>query len=335
MSRARRVVVVTYDDFQLLDVTGPIEVLHQANRIVGRRNRAARSEGYRCELVTLDGQPARSTSGVVLHADRALRAVRGDVDTLMIAGGHGVRAALENRRLLEAVERLGRRARRVASVCTGAFLLAELGWLEGRRATTHWVACEAFAKRYPAVRVEADSIFVHDGVYTSAGVMAGMDLTLALVQEDYGAAAARDVARSLVLAYRREGGQSQFSVQLEAVVPERRELRSLQTYIRDHLAEPLSVPRLAREVGMSPRNFARIFSKETGVTPAAYVERERVSAARALLEGTTSSLEEVAGATGFGSAEVMRRAFQRQLQVTPGAYRERFRATEAERERVA
>ena len=272
---------------------------------------------------------------MVLHADRALRAVRGDVDTLMIAGGHGVRAALENRRLLEALERLGRRARRVASVCTGAFLLAELGWLEGRRATTHWVACEAFAKRYPAVRVEADSIFVHDGVYTSAGVMAGMDLTLALVQEDYGAELARDVARSLVLAYRREGGQSQFSVQLEAVVPERRELRSLQAYIRDHLAEPLSVPRLAREVGMSPRNFARIFAKETGVTPAAYVERERVSAARALLEGTRSSLEEVAGATGFGSAEVMRRAFQRQLQVTPGAYRERFQATEAERERVA
>jgi transcriptional regulator GlxA family with amidase domain len=219
------------------------------------------------------------------------------------------------------------RVRRLASVCSGTFLLAEAGLLDGRRVTTHWRGCDELARRYPALTVERDPIFVRDGtVYTSAGVTAGMDLALALVEEDHGRQVALRVARQLVMFLKRPGGQSQFSAQLALQTADREPLRELQAWIADHLDGDLSVPVLAAEVAMSERNFARIFTRQVGVTPARFVERARVEGARRRLEESTDGVEMVAVRCGFGSAEVMRRAFLRLLGVPPSAYRGRFRS---------
>jgi transcriptional regulator GlxA family with amidase domain len=212
-------------------------------------------------------------------------------------------------------------------VCTGAFLLAEAGLLDGRRATTHWSACDALARRYPAVAVDRDPIYVRDGdVWSSAGITAGMDLALAMVEDDLGHEVALQTARWLVLFVQRPGGQAQFSASLAAQRAERAPLRELQAWILDHVDGDLSVPALAARAHMSPRHFARAFAKEVGVTPAAYVETVRVERARQQLERGVASLEAVAHACGFGSAEVMRRAFHRRLGVAPSTYRERFAA---------
>jgi transcriptional regulator GlxA family with amidase domain len=220
------------------------------------------------------------------------------------------------------------RVRRLGSVCSGAFLLAEAGLLDGRRATTHWGWCKVLAERHPAVRVDPDPIFVRDGnVYTSAGVTAGMDLALALVEEDHGRALALQVARQLVLFLRRPGGQSQFSAQLAVQSADREPLRDLQAWIAEHPGLDLSVPSLARRVAMSPRNFARVFARELGTTPARFVERVRVEAARRRLEESAHGVDMVAAECGFGTAESMRRAFLRTLHVPPSAYRSRFRTT--------
>jgi transcriptional regulator GlxA family with amidase domain len=215
----------------------------------------------------------------------------------------------------------------VAAVCNGAFLLAEAGLLEGRRATTHWAAGDELARRYPSVDVDTDPIFVRDGnVYTSAGVSAGMDLALALVEEDLGREAALEVARWLVLFLKRPGGQSQFSAQLASQFAERHPLRELQAWIVSHPAEDLSVPALASRAFMSERNFARAFRREVGMTPAAYVEAVRVDRARMLLETSETPVETIAAECGFGTVETMRRAFARRVRVSPSDYRGRFRA---------
>jgi transcriptional regulator GlxA family with amidase domain len=217
--------------------------------------------------------------------------------------------------------------RRLAAVCTGTFLLAEAGLLDGRRATTHWRACEQLARRYPTITVERDPIFVRDGnVHTSAGVTAGMDLALALVEADHGRALALRVARELVMFLQRPGGQSQFSTQLAVQTADREPLRELQARIADHLADDLSVPALAAQVAMSERNFARMFTREVGLTPARFVERARVEGARRRLEESADSTDMVAAQSGFASAEVMRRSFVRLLGVPPSAYRGRFRS---------
>jgi transcriptional regulator GlxA family with amidase domain len=214
----------------------------------------------------------------------------------------------------------------MASVCSGAFLLAAAGLLDGRRATTHWSVCELLADTFPMTRVEPDSIYVRDGnIATSAGITAGMDLALALVEEDHGRDVALEVARWLVLFMRRPGGQSQFSTQLRAQSAEREPLRDLQTWIVENPTADLSVGALATRVAMSPRHFARVFARETGVTPAVYVERIRVDLARRLLEETGLGLEAEADASGFGSVETLRRAFHRTLGVAPSDYRARFR----------
>jgi transcriptional regulator GlxA family with amidase domain len=261
-----------------------------------------------------------------LVADRALRAVRG-VDTLLVAGGVGTAAALRDAELVRWIRTMAPRVRRLGSVCSGSFLLAEAGLLDGRRATTHWAWCATLAERYPAVTVASDPIFVRDGtIYTSAGVTAGMDLALALVEEDHGREVALDVARQLVMFLRRPGGQSQFSAQLAAQSAEREPLRDLQAWIGEHPEADLSVPALARRVAMSPRNFARVFTREVGVTPARFVESVRVEAARRRLEESAAGVDSVAAACGFGTAESMRRAFLRTVRVPPAAYRHRFRA---------
>jgi transcriptional regulator GlxA family with amidase domain len=315
----RRIVIVAFDGVQSLDVTGPAEVFSIATRFYGAR--------YAVELVTPDGAPARSLSGLSLNADRAIGGVRGEIDTLVVAGGAGATAAAQDERLIAWIARTGARSQRVASVCTGAFLLAQAGLLDGRRATTHWSDCARLAERYPRVAVDPEPIFVRDGkVSTSAGVTAGMDLALALVDEDHGPEVALKTARSLVLFVRRPGGQAQFSAQLRAAPARREPLRDVQAYIAEHPGANLSVPALAARAYMSERNFARAFRAETGMTPAAYVEASRVERARRELETTDLAVETVAARCGFGTVETMRRAFSRRVGVNPTAYRERFAA---------
>jgi transcriptional regulator GlxA family with amidase domain len=320
---ARRIVVVVYPNLQSLDAVGPIEVFSTANR------EAERVE-YTTELVASTGSTVRATSGLVFGIDHRLGGVRGDIDTLVVAGGDGTVEAMRDRALLDGVRRLAPRSRRVTSVCTGAFILAETGLLDGRRATTHWSVCDALAARYPAVTVDADPIFVRDGnVYTSAGVTAGMDLALALVEDDLGRDIALAVARRLVLFLRRPGNQSQFSAQLAAQVAHRDTLRDVQQWIADHPDADLSVATMAGRAGMSERNFARCFKEEVGVTPGHYVECVRLEVARRLLEETDDNVARVATTSGFGTAETMRRVFLRSLRTGPMEYRRRFRANAA------
>ena len=321
----RRIAIVAHPDAQLLDVAGPLEVFAGASRFL--RERGARSgDAYAIELLAPRAGALVTSSGLTLVADRAFSTVRGGVDTLLVAGGD-VRAAMRDAALLAWLRRMAARVRRLGSVCTGSFVLAAAGLLDGRRATTHWAYTELLARAYPRVAVDPDPIFVRDGhVYTSAGVTAGMDLALALVEEDLGREVALQVARRLVLFLRRPGGQSQFSAQLATQAADREPLRELQSWILDHLTDDLSVAALAHRVAMSPRNFARVFAAEVGVTPARFVERARVEAARRRLEESERGVEEVAAQCGFGSAESMRCAFVRTLRVPPSAYRNRFRS---------
>jgi transcriptional regulator GlxA family with amidase domain len=318
----RRVVIVAFPKVQTLDVHGPAEVFSTATQLTDK-------DGYSVEVVATRPGPL-PTSSVALYPDRTLDQCKGPIDTLVIAGGRGVQAAVNDEQLVEWIRSAARRSRRVTSVCTGAFLLAEAGLLEGRKATTHWASCGLLASRHPNVEVESDPIFVRDGnVTTSAGVTAGMDLALALVEEDLGREAALETARWLVLFVKRPGGQAQFSAQLEAQIADREPLRELQEWLPDHLDEDLSVPALARRASMSERNFARAFRDETGVTPATYVEAARVERARIFLDSGDLPVETIARQTGFGTVETMRRAFRRRVGVSPAGYRSRFRSEAA------
>jgi len=313
----RRVVIVAFPGVQTLDVTGPAEVLRAATKL--------HPPGYELTVVAPEEGPLR-TSTVPIAPHLPLSACRFPIDTLIVAGGTGTRRAEDDEALIAWLRRAARRSRRVTSVCTGAFLLARAGLLDGRRATTHWASCADLAARYPAVTVEPDPIFVRDGnVATSAGVTAGMDLALALVEEDLGRDVAIEAARWLVLFLKRPGGQAQFSAQLAAQTAERPSLRDLQAWMPDHLDEDLTVPALARRSAMSERNFARAFRRETGMTPAAYVEAARVESARIALESGDLPVENVAAQSGFGTVETMRRAFRRRVGVSPADYRTRFR----------
>lgn len=324
-ARPRRIALVAYPDVQILDVVGPLEVFACAARFL-----PSTAPGYVIEVLAARRGPVRVSSGLTLGADRSWAQVRGGLDTLLVAGGPGTVPAMADKALLAWLRRMAPRVRRFGSVCSGTFILAEAGLLDGRRATTHWNNCADLAQRYPKVRVEPDPIFVRDGsIYTSAGVTAGMDLALALVEEDHGRELALRVARQLVLFLRRPGGQSQFSAQLAVQAAEREPLRDLQAWITDHPDADLSVPALARRVAMSPRNFARVFRREVGMTPARFTERIRVEAARRRLEETADGVEGVAAGCGFGTAESMRRAFLRTVRVSPTAYRHRFRMRQA------
>jgi transcriptional regulator GlxA family with amidase domain len=317
--------MVAYPGANALDVIGPLEVFSVAARLAPHD--AGEVPAYTIEVVATKPGALETQSGIGLVASGALGAVHGEIDTLLVTGGLGTPAALEDHVLLSGIRRLASRARRLGSVCTGSFVLAAAGLLDGRRATTHWMWCRTLASRFPRLRVEPDPIFVRDGnVYTSAGVTAGMDLALALVEEDLGRHIALQVARQMVLFLRRPGGQSQFSAQLAAQAADREPLRELQAWIVEHPGEDCSVPALAHRVAMSPRNFARVFLRETGVTPAHYVERVRVEAARRRLEESTDGVDAIAARCGFGTAETMRRAFLRHLRVAPSDYRVRFRA---------
>jgi transcriptional regulator GlxA family with amidase domain len=335
----KRVVFVVYPNLQILDLTGPFEVFALANRLAsdqgphGPQDRSSGSRSpqdsqdspYELEVVSVDGKPVRSSGGLEITPDSSVDGSVGPLDTLVVVGGTGTLEAVRDERLVAWIGSAARRSRRVASVCSGAFLLARAGLLNGRRATTHWDSCSLLAESFPAVAVDPDSIFVRDGnVWTSAGVTTGMDLALALVEDDLGPDVARLVARWLVLFVQRPGGQAQFSAQLSAQRPQRSSLQDLEGWIVDHIGDDLSVTVMAEQVGMSTRTFARVFRQELGVTPAAYVEGVRVEAARRLLETTRRGVAEVARMCGFGTVETMHRVFKRTVRVTPGEYRRHF-----------
>jgi len=322
----RRVAVLAFPDVQILDVVGPLTIFGDLARWLRERGWSA-GVRYEIELLAPRAGRFRTSCGLELVATRAARDVRGGLDTLLVAGGEGARAAMEDRALLAWLRRIAPRVRRLGSVCTGTFVLAAAGLLDGRRVTTHWASADRLRAAFPRVAVDPDPIWVKDGaVYTSAGVTAGMDLALALVEEDCGRDVALAAARQLVLFLRRPGGQSQFSAQLAIQAADREPLRELQAWIVDHVGGDLSVPALARRVAMSPRNFARVFAREVGSTPARYVERVRVEAARRRLEESDDNVDRIAAQCGFGSPEGMRKAFLRTVRVAPTAYRSRFRA---------
>jgi transcriptional regulator GlxA family with amidase domain len=326
--RTRRVLLMAGPGTEILDLVGPLQVFARAAEMFRRQNPKS-VPIYSIEVISTSLRTSIVTNcGLVIAAHKTFRRVRGEIDTMLIAGG----SAIENDEIsLETVQWIKRVAggiRRIGSVCTGALLLARAGLLDGRKVTTHWRWCELLAKKCPRADVDPDPIFVRDGnLYTSAGVTAGMDLALALVEEDHGSRLALQVARNLVLYLRRPGGQAQFSAALSLQLTDRKPLRELESWVLDNLTKPLSVPALAERVAMSPRNFARVFSKEMKTTPAKFVERLRVEAARRRLEESRNSLETIAGECGFGSVNSMRNVFQRALSVPPGHYRRHFRST--------
>ncbi|HKN15001.1 MAG TPA: GlxA family transcriptional regulator [Candidatus Binatus sp.] len=323
-SRTRRIVMLAFPDAQIIDITGPLEVFGRAARLL-TDERGWSVPAYTVEIVAAKAGALTTSSGIRVIAERSIAQVRGPLDTILVAGGRGTTDALRDRALIEWLRGSVRRARRLCSVCTGAFLLAEAGLLDGLSATTHWRQCERLAADYPAVSVKSDPIFVRAGkIFTSAGVTAGIDLALALLEEDHGRDVALAVARELVMFLRRPGGQSQFSVQLSAQVADREPIRELQRWIADHLGTDLSVEALARRAAMSPRNFARVFIREVGVTPGEFVENSRVEAVRRRLEESADGVDSIASECGFGTRESMRRAFIRTLHVPPSAYRSRF-----------
>jgi transcriptional regulator GlxA family with amidase domain len=322
-SLPRQIAILVYPGVQSLDFTGPLEVFAGAQRLIERSGRHER--GYEINLLSADGKSLQTSSGLTVTPHASLANAPEAIDTLIVAGGYGRKQAASDRVLLEWIAATSATVRRTASVCTGAFLLAAAGVLDGRRATTHWASAAELATRYPAVDVDPEPIFTRDGpIWTSAGVTAGMDLALALVEEDLDRDAALQIARHLVLFLRRPGNQSQFSATLAAQAPAREPLREVQRHVIEHPADDLSVEALAARACMSPRHFARAFAAESGVTPARYVEQVRLEAARRRLEDTAEPVAAVAAACGFPTAETMRRTFLRALDVGPAEYRRRF-----------
>jgi transcriptional regulator GlxA family with amidase domain len=317
----RSVLIIVFDGVQSLDVTGPLEVF------AGARDHAG-TLAYHVRTASLGGTSIRTSSGLRITPDADLAAVPGQaLDLLLIPGGPGARHPDPG--LVTWIGANAPRAARRASVCTGAFLLAEAGLLDGRTATTHWAYCGELAAKYPSVTVDPDPIFIKDGTLaTSAGVTAGIDLALAFLEDDLGRDTALTAARHLVVFLRRPGSQSQFSAQLQAQTATRKPIRHVQQWITEHPAENLTVEDLAVKANLSPRQFARAFTAEVGMTPGRYVDQVRIEAARRRLEDSADGIEEAARACGFGTPEAMRRAFIKTLGVSPAEYRRRFTTKE-------
>ena len=356
----RNIAFVAFPDFVMLDLCGPYEVFAAADRWLRKTGKTDRPV-YHLDVIAPQAGPLRTSSGLQIVADHAYPEFDRSIDTLIVAGGEeGMERVCADAALISWIKEAAARARRIASVCSGAFLLAESGLLDGRRVTTHWAFSKRLASTYPSVCVEADQIFIRDGhIYTSGGITSGIDLALALVEEDHGPEAALLVARLLVMFLRRPGSQSQFNTYLgpgpdsrrdsrelhaeilghpsdgfstdalsylSTEAHSRRDMRELQAWILSHPEDGLSIEALSERAAMSPRNFARLFVTETGVTPAKFVEQVRLVAARCKLEQTELSVEAIAKRCGFGDPERMRRSFRRMLRVSPQDYRARFKS---------
>jgi transcriptional regulator GlxA family with amidase domain len=310
----RTVVIVTFPGGLGLDVVGPLEVFAMANRFGAQ-------PVYATSVVSMTGGVVAASSGLHIGTEAADH-VRGPIDTLMVAGGYSTAQAAADGDLVDWLGRAAGSARRVTSVCTGAWLLARTGLLDGRRATSHWSVCDKLAAHHPTVEVVTDQVYVRDGdVWTSAGVTAGMDLALALVEHDHGAGLAMTVAREMVMFVHRPSWSAQISAQLAARRPLPEPLREIVALIAERPGADLSVPALARHCAMSVRTFSRKFRQETGTTPAAFVEATRVEMARRLIETSDATFDEIARICGFGTVKTMRRAFQRTIGTTPGRFR--------------
>lgn len=321
----KTIVLLAFPGSQILDITGPYQVFVRAAEIFLRTHPHCEAP-YKVLLISTTRSKSISTNcGLKLTASSVLRSVRGPIHTLLVVGGSGVEQASQDKEVIAWLRRASSRVKRLGSICTGAFLLASAGLLNGKRAATHWKWADELACRYRKVTVDPEPIFIRDGnTYTSAGVIAGMDLSLALVGEDLGSPVALEVARELVMYLRRSGGQSQFSATLALQASDRKQIEELRSWAVDHLTEDLRVENLAVRAGMSPRNFSRIFRKSTGITPARFVERIRVEAARRRLEESDNSIEKVAHDCGLGSVQGLRRSFMRVLNVLPSEYRKSF-----------
>ena len=324
-SGPRTIVFLAAPNTQVLDVAGPFQVFVRAAELFVHEH-PGHQPPYDVILASTSSRKTVSTNcGLVLTGTETFHSLRGPIDTLLIAGGSGLDQAARDQELLIWLRKAAQRVRRIGSICTGAFLLAAAGLLDGKRATTHWKFAAELAKRFEQTNIDPDPIYIRDGnTYTTAGVTAGMDLALALVEEDLGAPLALNVARELVLYLRRAGGQSQFSTALSLQTSDRKQIEEIRSWVVDHLELDLPVEKLAARAGMSPRNFARIFLKDTGTTPARFVERLRVEAARRRLEESRDKLEKIAHDCGFGSITTLRRSFLRALHVPPADYRNRF-----------
>jgi transcriptional regulator GlxA family with amidase domain len=324
----RRVVIVAFPGLQPLDAVGPFEVFSGAGRAVAGLGRA---RGYRVTLASTDGAAVQTGSGLRICSD-PLPDVHERIDTLVLPGGEGVEVARSDPALMSWIAAAAPGCRRVATVCTGAFLAAAAGLLDGRRVTTHWASADRLATEFPDLVVDPDPIYIRDGaVWTSAGVTAGIDLALALVEEDHGSEVAQTVARWLVMFLHRPGGQTQFASPVWVPRAERSAVRAVQGLIERTPGDDHRLPVLAAAAAMSVRHFARVFRQEVGETPGRFVERVRLEAARGELETTDATLEAVARRCGFGTAETLRRVFQRRLAVSPDSYRRHFRMSDQSR----
>ncbi len=324
----RQIVIVAFEGLQPIDAVGPHEVFAGATRAAAALGRAG---SYRVTLASRGGGTVRAESGLALGT-APLPAASERIDTLMLSGGPGAEEAAGDEDMVEFIRRTAPRCRRVATVCSGAFLGAAAGLFEGRRVTTHWSRARQLAEEYPGLTVDADPIYIRDGKYwSSAGVTAGIDLSLALVQEDLGVDVAQTVARWLVMFLHRPGGQTQFASPVWVPRAERSTIRAVQTLVEAAPGGDHRLPALAAAAAMSVRHFTRVFTAEVGETPSRFVERTRLEAARRELEESTDTLDMVAAHCGLGSAESLRRVFRRHLGVAPDAYRRRFRASPNER----
>jgi len=315
----KRIAILAFPGVQMLDVAGPADVFSEAMRQAGL------PDACRVEVLGTVAGPIRASNGMRFVPDATFDSVAPGIDTLLVAGGPDIDPHVAPA-LLAWLRAQAGQVRRIGSVCSGAFLLAHAGILDGKRATTHWNSSARLAHTFPGIAVEPDRIYVRDGaVYTSAGITAGMDLALALVEEDFGREIAMRVAREFVMFLKRPGGQSQFSTHLAAQSAEKDAIRAIQSWVLDHLDQALTIEQLAREAGMSTRHFARIFKQETALTPGDFVDLARVDAARRLLEDSEAPLKRIAARSGFGDTSTLRRAFTRRLGVSPLDYRRRFR----------
>lgn len=314
-----RIAILAFPRVQLLDVAGPADVFAEASRQLGK------PRAYQVQVIGTEEGMLKSSSGLRLAVDATVATHRGSIDTLLVAGSPNIEDMASDIQLQDWLRRQSRAVRRYGSVCTGAFVLAATGLLDGKRVATHWNSAARLAAAYPRTCVEADAIHVKDGkLFTSAGVTAGMDLALAMVEEDHGRELALRVARELVMFLKRPGGQSQFSAHLAAQTSERSGVREVQDYVLANLKDDLSVPVLASRAGMSERSFARIFRSETGTTPAEFVENARIDAARRLAEESDLPAKRLADAVGYANVDGFRRAFGRRLGVSLVEYRRRF-----------